>query len=439
MCIYKWNKHFRERRQLLLRRFFLFAAIVGVQIAVADEQVAPSKDEELTLAAAVDAAKGNNPMIFALRAKSEAMMHMPDRLASLDDPVLSLSFANVPVDDIGTGNDPMTQIQVGLSQNLPFPGKRKLRKSVATHDAEAAQIDVDEIGLRIVQQVKQEWWQLFYLERALETVQRNQELLRQFVQIAQTKYKVGKGLQQDVLLAQLELSKLLEKDIRLQEARRNSESKLNTLMNRPTLQPIRLENHAEANLPKVKSEDKLQTLAHEVRPLILAAKKRLEASSQRVSLARRERYPDFRIGASYGQRDDRADLASIQVGITLPIYAGTKQTKFVDQMDSEFSQMNYSLQDVYRLVDGDIATTLAKYHSASDQVQLLQGGIIRQAQQTVDSMRAGYQVNQVDFLNLVRAQVTLYDYETQYWQALSAAYQALAQLESVVGQDSIYE
>ena len=54
-------------------------------------------------------------------------------------------------------------------------------------------------------------------------------------------------------------------------------------------------------------------------------------------------------------------------------------------------------------------------------------------------MRAGYQVNQVDFLNLVRTQVTLYDYETQYWLAISLANQALAQLESLVGQESIYE
>ena len=90
-------------------------------------------------------------------------------------------------------------------------------------------------------------------------------------------------------------------------------------------------------------------------------------------------------------------------------------------------------------LDREISIALSKYRSASEQAALFKDGIIPQAQQTVDSMRAGYQVNQVDFLNLVRTQVTLYDYETQYWLAISLANQALAQLESLVGQESIYE
>jgi len=82
---------------------------------------------------------------------------------------------------------------------------------------------------------------------------------------------------------------------------------------------------------------------------------------------------------------------------------------------------------------------IAKYISASEQSQLFKTGIIPQAKQTVDAMRAGYQVNKVDFLNLVRTQITLYNYETQYWQSISTANQALAQIVSVVGKESIYE
>jgi len=85
-----------------------------------------------------------------------------------------------------------------------------------------------------------------------------------------------------------------------------------------------------------------------------------------------------------------------------------------------------------------------KLHLGTDEdytykVLLFKTGIIPQARQTVASMLTGYQVNKVDFLNLLRSQITLFNYETQYWKALTEANQALAQLSAVVGKDDIYE
>jgi len=397
------------------------------------------QDKFLLVDEAVIEALTNNPLVDVIKARTTALQQIPDRLGSLDDPLISLNFANFPIDDLGTGNDPMTQIQLAISQKLPYPGKLALRKSVAAEFAKASELDIEEIKLQLGKQVKQIWWRLFFTDRALETVATNKMLLRQFVAIAQTKYKVGKGIQQDVLLAQLELSQLLEKEIQLTEARRNTEAMLNNLLNRSTLQAIILPDSVNTKMPKLMPETKLQTLAHVSRPSIKAAKKRIDSVQQKVALARREKYPDFRIAAIYGQRENRSDLASLQLGMSLPIFMGKKQSKMVDQRSSELLQANYSLQDLYAMVDREISMAIAKYVSASEQAQLFKTGIIPQAKQTVDSMRAGYQVNKVDFLNLVRTQITLYNYETQYWQSISTANQALAQIVSVVGKESIYE
>ncbi len=393
----------------------------------------------LSVDAAVIEALARNPIVDAVTARSTAMQQIPDRLGSFDDPQLSLNFANFAIDDFGTGNDPMTQIQLAISQKLPFPGKLALRKSVALENAKASEIDIEEIKLQLSRQVKHMWWQIFFTDRALDTVAANKSLLRQFVEIAQMKYKVGKGIQQDVLLAQLELSKLLEKEIQLEEARRNSEAQLNNLLNRPSLQSILIPENVHTKMPKLMSEVKLQVLAHVSRPSILAAQKRIGSVEQNVALAKREKYPDFRIAAVYGQRENRSDLASLQLGMSLPIFMGRKQSKLVDQRSSELLQANYSLQDLFSMVDREISVAISKFRSASEQAQLFKNGIIPQAKQTVDAMRAGYQVNQVDFLNLVRTQITLYNYETQYWQSISMANQALAQLVSAVGKESIYE
>jgi len=397
------------------------------------------QDKYLSVDAAVIEALNNNPLVDVITARTAALQYIPERLGSLDDPQLSLNFANFPIDDFGTGNDPMTQIQLGISQKLPFPGKLALRKSVAFENAKASEWEIEEVKLQLSRQVKHMWWQIFFTDRALETVATNKMLLRQFVEIAQTKYRVGKGIQQDVLLAQLELSKLLEKEIQLNESRRNAEVQLNNLLHRPSLQAIALPGTVNTKMPKIMTERKLQALARASRPSIMAAQKRIDSAQQKVALAKREKYPDFRIAAIYGQRENHSDLASLQLGMSLPIFVGSKQAKLVDQRSSELLQASYFMQDLFSVVDREISMAITKYQSASEQARLFKTGIIPQAQQTVDAMRAGYQVNQVDFLNLVRTQITLYNYETQYWQSITKANQAMAQLVSVIGKESINE
>ena len=162
----------------------------------------------------------------------------------------------------------------------------------------------------------------------------------------------------------------------------------------------------------------------------------------RRDFARRDRYPDFKIGAAYGFRQgenangsSRADLASFRLGMSLPLYAGSKQDKAVDQRNSELLQKQYALQDEMAKVKADISASLADFRRAREQVKLFRTGIIPQARQSVASMLSGYQVNKVDFLNLVRAQITLYNYETQYWKSFSDARQALASLTAAVGEE----
>jgi len=98
-------------------------------------------------------------------------------------------------------------------------------------------------------------------------------------------------------------------------------------------------------------------------------------------------------------------------------------------------QKQLALQDEWGKVQQEIFSALADYQRASEQVVLFKTGIIPQARQSVASMLSGYQVNKVDFLNLVRAQITLYNYETQYWKSFGEANQALARLTAAVGEE----
>ena len=407
--------------------------------------VKAEEPELLTLQSAISIAVQDNPSLAQIQARSQAMAAIPSQVGTLPDPVISFNALNLPVDTFDTAQENMTQMQGGISQAIPFPGKLALREQAATYQAEAATYDVTEARYRLLRDVKKNWWALFYLDRSLEIIIVNQNLLRQFVKIAQTKYEVGEGLQQDVLLAQLELSKLLDNELILTGALEKAKAQLNALLDKPANHKFNIPEQTSEDLPTLQAESVLFEQAENYRALLASGRESINAAQSQLDLAKKDFFPDFKVGAFYGGRDDtlsgqdRADFLSLKLSMNVPIFASSKQQKAVDQRSSELMQQRYALQDQWNKVRAEISTAYSDFNQTKNQVVLFKSGIIPLARQTVASMLAGYQVNKVDFLNLVRSQITLYNYETQYWKALTQANQALAQLTAVVGKEEIYE
>jgi len=397
----------------------------------------------LELQQAINAVTTQNPGLAAMQAKADALTAVPSQKSSLSDPMLMLNAMNLPVDSFDLQQEAMTQLQVGFSQMLPYPGKLALRARVAEHLSQTAGWNVDEMRLILVRDVKMVWWNLYFLDRALEIVLRNKQLLRQLVKVAQTKYRVGKGLQQDVLLAQLELSKLEDKVINLQGTRRNQEARMNTLLSQSMQSQIKLPAKVFDTLTELSSKQQFHTQAQS-RPLLAAMNSKVEAAQARLELAKKAYYPDFKLGAVYGFRSgnnmngsSRADFLSIMLSVNIPLYAGSRQDKRVDERVSQLSQTKYGLEDERAKVAAAVSQAINDYQQARKQVSLLKTGIIPQANQTVASMLSAYQVGKVDFLNLVRVQITLFNYEIRYWKLISQGKQALARLFAATGQETM--
>ncbi len=400
---------------------------------------------ELTLRTAVEAAVRDNPGLGEIRARAQALTAMPSQVGALPDPRISFNALNLPTDTFDLSQEPMTQIQFGISQLVPFPGKLKLREAIARHGADAAANTVDELRIRLIADVKRTWWQLAYLKEALKIVVQNQALMREFVQIASTKYEVGIGLQQDVLLAQLELSKLADLQLQLEGRQAVENSQLNALLDWPVRRRVVLPEKLPRRLPSLLSADELYARAELVRPVLAARDSQIKAAKSAVDLAKRDIYPDFNFGAAYGIRSgenprtgDRADFASLRMSINVPLFADVKQLKTIDQRQSEALEKIYALADAKAQVGAEITSALADFKRAKRQAELFETGIIPLARQTVASMLGAYQVNKVDFLNLVGAEITLYNYEVQFWRALADANRMLAELEAAVGTEAIY-
>lgn len=424
---------------IFLQRLFLSVFLLVCSVTAKAEQ------SILTLQAATELALQDNPDLAQMQARAKAMAAIPSQESTLPDPKITFNAMSLPVNSLNLKQEDMTQLGIGISQEFPFPGKLALREQAALFEAQAESQNVTEVRQRLLSEVKTMWWTIFYLDRTLTLVENNHTLLQQFVQIARKKYEVGIGLQQDVLLAQLELSKLLDQQLMLNGSRRSAVASLNALLNQPANTTLKLPETVGLSMPIVKAENLLYQYAENSRAILESNRQTIGAAKSRLELAKKDYLPDFMVDVSYGARANtptgmsRSDLLSVNVGVNVPIFAETKQAKAVEQKTSELMRNQYALQDEWNKVRSQITQAYSDYKRAKEQFMLYDTGILPQARQTVASMLAGYQVNKVDFLNLVRSQITLFEYEIQYWKALTEANQSLAQLTVAVGEGDIYE
>ncbi len=430
--------------QKKVRHTLASVAILTMMMAI--PSISFAVQSELSLEQAEAMAVQHNPALAAAGKQAEAMAAIPSQVGSLPDPKVSFKAINLPVDTFSATQENMTQMQLGFSQAFPFPGKLGLKSEAAEYMAAAALQNRQEFRLVVLRNTRIHWWNLAYLDKALSIIRRNQDLLRNLVKIAETKYTTGKGLQQDVLLAQLELSKLLERELKLQAARERESATLNALLGRSASTEIVMPEQTVAAMEHAAVDTAgLKQWARTHRPMLLAMDSRVQAAGSMVALAEKDYYPDFNIGAAYGfrqginpaSRKTRPDFTTIMVTMTLPLYTGSKQDKAVEQRMAEKARAQFSREDAFNRVDADIDAAASDLSIAYNQVALFEKGILPQARQTTASMLAGYQVNKVDFLNLVRAQLSEFNTDIQYWQQISQLHQAEARLAAAAGKEAL--
>jgi outer membrane protein TolC len=412
-------------------------AVVASLTDVALGGAASTQEAVLRLQPLIQEALAVNPDIKAEGKKWEAAKERPPQEGSLDDPMLSFEIVNLPTNSFSFTQDDMTMKQFSLSQAFPFPGKLGLRRDVAQREANAIGQAYRDKRNEIVRRVKEIFYDLYAIDRALEVVEKNRELLREFVKIAETRYSVGKGIQQDVLKAQVELSRLLDEQIRLEQSHQAAGARLNATLNRPPQTPLArteevLKDEVQVDLKEI------QARALENRPLLKALQEEVERSKAANALARRKYFPDLTMSVAYGFREDsrlvnRSDMFSAGLSINIPLYFRTKQERQVAEtsamIDAAREQYQAARNEVLSLVK-ELVSDLEK---ASKLIDLLQTGLIPQARLSLDSAVTGYQVGKVDFLTLLDNRLTLFNFEKEYYRTLGEYQTSLARLEWVIG------
>jgi outer membrane protein TolC len=420
-------------KKVLILSFILSIVFIFFSRVQAQEEV-----KRLELKQLIEDALNNNPELTAHQEGLKAYGERPAQEGALEDPRLTIGVMSLPVDTFDFNQEDMTTKQIELMQRLPFPGKLSLKKEMATKEYLAASQGVEEKKLEIIKKVKTLYFDFYFVNKALEITEKNRGLLSTLTKITETKYSVGEGIQQDVLKAQVELSKVSEESITLKQQKETIKAELNSLLNRLPQSPLPDPPEIEIT-PASLSLEKLQEIALDKSPRLKRLAQMIEKNKVAYSLAKKDYYPDFDVAVSYGQRNDsrlvdRADMVSATVSIPLPLWYKNKQDKKVEETHcsvnvAQAEHVAAKNEIFYRIKD-----LTAKEEKQKALLDLYRRGIIPQARQSLDSAIAGYRVNKVDFLTLLDNRMTLYNYEVFYHQTLADYEKNLAELEEVTGE-----
>jgi len=417
----------------------LLAALALVAIPFVSAAGEPVKEADI-LRGLVRESLERNPELASFRSTAEGLEQRVLPAGSLPDPMLSLSFSNVPVDDFRLDKEPMTSRDVGFTQVIPFPGKLSLKQEIARLMAVQGADRVESMRNLIRFRVKRDFFLLMENREVTRLTEKNKALLGELLAVANSRYTVGKAPQQDLFKAQVEISRLEKMLIALRKRKVELVADLNTLRNRPVGDSVDLP--ATFDMPEIPiDEARLLELAKTSNPDLRREEDAVRQRETALALAKKLILPDFQIGGAYKVREnppsggERPDFFSATVGITLPLWHGRKQDKEVEASVRELSSAKSGYENAWNAVRNRLREIAADIAAQRETLSLFDTGLLPQARESVNSSRAAYEVGQVEFSSVLLGQIALYRQEIDREKSAESLRIRTSELELVLGKE----
>ena len=410
---------------------------VSSQSPVTGEQPIGEKDNPQLLAPLIDELVENNPDIRAARYRAEAAMARPSQVSTLPDPRLSYTDFGVghPFSTLGVSN--FAYRGFGVAQEVPFPGKLALAGEEARKEAQSEGQMYRTTLLDRTSRLKVAYYEWFSVAKSIEVTNRNRDLLERFEKIARARYAVGKGIQADVLRAQVEVSRLVQQLAVLEQRRKSAEAQINALLNRsqttPFGDPPNLKvSHLEYGL------ESLLSLVQQTSPQLRSKELLVESRAVGVNRAKLEYRPDFNFSFQWQRTALQfPDYYMAVAEVKLPIYFSRKQRYGVEEAAARLQEARHNVRSTQQEL---LFTAKDQYLIATTSEKLLslyEAGVIPQSSLALESTLSAYEVGNADFLSLINSVSTLLGFEMQYYEELAKHEQALARLEPLIGRTLI--
>ncbi len=412
----------------------LAACCLLLAIAPAKAQVQPETLDQL-----IHMALERNPDLQSVRLQTESSRLAARAAGALPDPQLALGIMSLPHSSLALDETPMSGIQVGVTQMIPWPGKLSGRSQVANFQAQIAQQQAEHTANQIIRQVTQSYYDWIYWTSGRQIIQDNLDLTDAMIKVARTRYANGDATMQEVLRATNAHDRLANRNRMFVQSAHSALLELQRLVDDTTLAL----DHTRASLPGISSpRDRDTQLPVTANPLLRQADLGVHRAEASQRLARAAYWPDLTLGVDYRFRKDSPmdpldgeDFLSFRIGLSLPVWFFTNQRHRTASAGLATQASRAHRNAVHIRLEKQVRDIRQMQTMLQENIENYDNAILPQAKAAFQSAQASYEVGKIDFDALLATQRDWLNASLERLELLRNYYHKQAELQEVLGRN----
>jgi outer membrane protein TolC len=425
-----------------LIKIYLFISLGMLSLDIYGQQGTTFIQNTNSLNELINEVVADNPQLKAARNETDAQKTKIDQITAWEPPQVGVTFYQTPIQSFPNPIKDGMETDYYIQQMFPFPGKLGNMGKSAENNAEMFAQNYKELERYIIEQLKSDYYELYFVQKKIDLNKENQKLLNQLTGITAKQYEVGTGRQTDMLRAQTELSTLINDGVNLEKEKRNVETMLNTILNRPpdkTFPEIISVDDSISGVSDNQSSlnyNKLSELAFNNRAELKAMQYNIKMNEAELAESKLEYYPDIMVQLMYKNMSGTTkDFWSTMVGVNIPLafWSKDKYTGKVQENEINISSAQEQFNTAKNMISSEVQSALVKIESNKNLIELYRNTVIPQSQQTLQSTLAEYQTGKTEFLMVIDAYKMVLMVHQDYYMAQMEYMQGQAQLEKAVG------
>jgi cobalt-zinc-cadmium efflux system outer membrane protein len=398
------------------------------------------KAETIDLAQLIFLALSNNPQLKAMSYKVDAEKIRAGEYSALPDPMLEAEG-----DMISTGFNKVGQINFFASQMFPFPGKLALSRKSALISSEMMLSEHHNMESELINMVKMNYYNLYFVDRKLEVNHENQEILKTYSAAAEARYSVGKGMQQELFKIQIELSKLQNEEVLLKQERKNLMSNLTALTKvkleestRTDFRDVNYEYFVDHQVFPIEETDvsRLVDYAFQYRPDLAAIRKKILMNRTNLEMAKVERYPDFNVKLGYRILPFEENNAfNVMVGINIPFapWASAKYDYRIQKNEIIIKSSTEEYRDKQNEIRREIQNTVNDLKSVKQTLDYTYNVLLPQTENSLKSTQYSYETGMTNVLDLLDSYRMYQEARLMFFESANMYLEKVIGLEKITG------
>jgi outer membrane protein TolC len=387
--------------------------------------------EDLELQQAEKLALASDPSVEMVRSKEAALNELEVAAAQLPDPMLKMGVMSLPVNSFELGQEPMTQVQLGVIQKFPRGESRDLRSVQLKQQAMGMDETARDIELQIILSVREEYFEVVKQQKLAAINREAESAFTGLEEITRDYYATGRAQQQDVLQAAVELAKAQDRAFRIDEEEQKARARLATWIGEAAWRDLAPD---WPKLPEPATDEAAKT-AVSAHPRLLALHQEVVAADTGVELAEQAYKPEFWLDLTYGGRGgtnpdgtSRSDLLTFMVMMDVPLFRHKRQDRAVAASLAESSAAAFSRDDVYRRMVSELKANGSTLERQQERLRLFRETLLPEAEFNAESAFQAYQAALDDMTTLMRARINEFDLQLEFVRLQAEALKTRARL-----------